>query len=307
MSSIINLKEKRINTRTVVVEPILWNIKSREENFTIIATGKSGGGKSAAIMELLHKCDPTFNAKRVAFNAVEFINIIKDQNLKPGSAVLFDEIGESIGARSFMARQQRDLLIYMQNYRIKRLIVGFTIPHTSFTDVQLRRMAHAYLEYISKKKSKMRTYWKYKLNQYRDNRFGQPMFMFPVVRLSNGKRKRIPKVSFKHPPKNIWDEYIPKKMANIARLELKMLATKELKEEVNKEAQSDMAKEFLKHVQEEPINYIHYKNGMGCIRRELSHAYLKKTYGFGPKAAEGIRVLTELELRKDTNSALTIS
>lgn len=300
MSSIINLKNRPLTTRAVVVEPILKQIHAKEENYTIIATGRSGGGKSAAIIELLSKCDPTFNADRIAFNAAEFIKIIKDQSLKPGSAVLFDEIGESIGARSFMVKQQRDLLIYMQNYRIKRLIVGFTIPHTSFTDIQLRRMAHAYLQFVSKKRVEKRTYWKYKVNQFRDNVYGEPIFTFPVV-LQNGKRSRIDRVSFKMPNKKIWDAYIPKKMANIARLEQKMLQTKEVKEAMQTESKDTMVKDFLQVVLADLDKYTHFRAGKTSIISALADDYLSSKYGIGGRKIDVIRLEVESQLKKLKN------
>lgn len=269
---------KEVNPTNVICKPIIHTLHVKQENFMILATGKSGGGKSAVLIRLLSEIDPTFDASRIVFNAADFIQLIRDKNLKAGSAILFDEVGESVGARTFMAKQQRDLLIYMQNYRIKRFVVGFTIPHTSFADIQLRRMAHAYLEFVSKKAQKKRTFWKYKLNQFRDNQYGQPMFNYPVVRFPNGSFNRVIKLGVKFPPKKIWKEYLPKKYENIAKLESKMLATKEVKEAM-KPDDDLMVNALAEFVSKEPEKYSQNHKGRQILVRPLAEDFLRTKFG----------------------------
>lgn len=289
----INLKSiDEVNPTNVIVKPILRAVRYKQENFTILGTGKSGGGKSAALIRILSECDPTFNADRIVFNAADFIKLIRDKSLKAGSAILFDEVGESVGARTFMAKQQRDLLIYMQNYRIKRLIVGFTIPHTSFADVQLRRMAHAYLEYISKRLGHKRTYWKYKLNQFIDNQYGQPMFQYPIVRFPNGSHHRVIKLGVRFPPKALWKTYLPKKYENIAHLESKMLQSKEVKEAI-KPTDDELIKSLCEFVSKDKERYTHTWNGQQKIVSPLAVDYLQTTFNI--RKGKSILIIAKTE------------
>lgn len=101
-------------------------VMHKDQHFWIGAVGKTGGeGKSTFMKQLLHFCDPEFNAdERTARDYDEFIRIVyrvKTKEKKPYPAILLDEQDPTIHTLSKEGRQQKKILSKIRKYN---LIVG---------------------------------------------------------------------------------------------------------------------------------------------------------------------------------------
>ena len=115
----------------------------RNKNCIIIIVGETGSGPYWAALAIAESIDPTFTWLRVAFNAEQFIRLVKSDDLpKKGAAIIFDEGGVSMNARRFMSQLNILLSHTFQTIRYKNQIIIITVPDLSFIDIHTRKLAH---------------------------------------------------------------------------------------------------------------------------------------------------------------------
>lgn len=116
----------------------------RNQNFNCAITGPTGSGKSYAALAWALELDPSFDASRVVFTPKEFMDLVTRGALRPGSVILFDEIGVAMNSKRHMTAVNQALGFVFQTYRHRNLVVFLTTPHLAFLDSSVRRLLHAH-------------------------------------------------------------------------------------------------------------------------------------------------------------------
>lgn len=116
------------------------------KNVLSIFVGTTGSGKSYSALRAAEILDHTFNIDRVCFSTIEFLTLlrngIKDNSLKKGMVIMYDELGIGHSNRNFQDGVNKCLNFIMQGFRKENLIVFMTVPKFSFIDKQVRELAH---------------------------------------------------------------------------------------------------------------------------------------------------------------------
>lgn len=132
----------------LILEHIRANL-NRKMNYMGIACGVPGSGKSYAVLAIAEAIDRKFNADRIAFTPEEFLEIIKDRDLKSGSAVIFEEVGVGISAREWYSISNKLVNAVFQTFRLRQLVVLFNTPNMLYIDSNARTLFHGYIEPVN--------------------------------------------------------------------------------------------------------------------------------------------------------------
>ena len=198
---------------------ILDRIK-KGKNAIIIVTGETGSGKSYGSIELSHKLDKSFNATRIAFSAYSFMQTV-NRGLKKGKAMVIDEAGVVINARSFATQINKLISFVNQTYRKKQYITFFCVPDLSFIDVHIRKLAHFVLEAQGYNQSTMLSKFKV-LRISTSQRTGKIYYPHPIITMGEQQYK-LNFIYVKYPPAKIVKEYEKNKDEFIAELNKSVL------------------------------------------------------------------------------------
>lgn len=135
---------------------ILNHIKAniaRNMNYMGIACGIPGSGKSYAAIKIaeevakIFKCK--FDADKIAFSPEEFLEIIRDQNLKTGTPIVFEEVGVGLSARDWYSVSNKLINAVFQTFRRQKLVVLFNTPNMFYIDSNARVLFHGYIEPVN--------------------------------------------------------------------------------------------------------------------------------------------------------------
>ena len=79
-----------------------WIRKRIARNMDVLGlfVGPRGSGKSYSALELAYTCDVTFNQSRVMFDVTDFVDYVVDGDLTRGNAVILDDAGVFMNAKS---------------------------------------------------------------------------------------------------------------------------------------------------------------------------------------------------------------
>lgn len=120
----------------------------QNKNFLGIITGQTGSGKSYSALKFGESIDPDFNIDRVVFSPLEFMRIMKNGKLKPGSVIVFDEAGVGMSAQEWQSVQNKLINFVLQTFRHKNYVVLFTTPNFGFVASQSRKLFHCHMETV---------------------------------------------------------------------------------------------------------------------------------------------------------------
>lgn len=118
--------------------------KNKNALYTI--SGPTGSGKSWSALMMCLLNDPSFTAKRCVFTAKELMNLINSDELRKGSAVMFDEAGIEMNSRTWNSITNKMLNYLIQTFRHRNIILIFTSPYLDFIDSATRKLFHAEFE-----------------------------------------------------------------------------------------------------------------------------------------------------------------
>jgi hypothetical protein len=137
-----------------LIKEQIWNRLWRDnEHFMATIVGREGSGKSHTGIKLAEVVDPTFNAKRIMFDPVDFLKRLKEWKANDetqGKMIVIDEAGVGVGVRSWYEKDQIMLNQVLQIIRDENMGVIFTLPRLTELDSQTRGRLHAYLEMMEK-------------------------------------------------------------------------------------------------------------------------------------------------------------
>lgn len=220
--------------------PYLYNeIHKHKDHLTWLFWGKPNIGKTSAAIWCASLLDPDFTAERITFSVDQYINLTRS-GLKPGSVILFDEAGKSLGARNFMERQQRDFMVFFQASRVLQLATLITLPGASMLDKQMRMLLHIDTEVFAKLDKEQLTKGRMKFNSFKLNwKTNLPMYNYPAIHWHD-QTHIVKEVCFHKPEKKIFKEYTAMKLDNLMKLQAGILSSKEVKKEMADNQQTDL-------------------------------------------------------------------
>lgn len=205
--------------------PYLYNeIHKHKDHLTWLFWGKPNIGKTSAAIWCASLLDPDFTAERITFSVDQYINLTRS-GLKPGSVILFDEAGKSLGARNFMERQQRDFMVFFQASRVLQLATLITLPGASMLDKQMRMLLHIDTEVFAKLEDERLTKARMKFNSFKLNwKTGLPMYNYPAIHWHD-QTHIVKEVCFHKPPVKLFNQYTSMKLDNLMKLQQGILST----------------------------------------------------------------------------------
>lgn len=144
-----------------VVDKIRKRLHEENKNALILLVGDTGSGKSWAALRLAKLIDPSFTPKRVAHQrGSHFMRIIKNQKLKRGDAVIWDDVGKGLKKRDWYDIVNKMIVDVLQTFRVLGLCVIFTCPDPRLIDSNALALFHYWGEMIMidmrKKQSRMK-------------------------------------------------------------------------------------------------------------------------------------------------------
>jgi len=178
-----------------------------EYNLNAIAVwvGPTGSGKSYSALRLAELVDPEFVLAHLAFSAENFLDLVNEPDLKPGSVIVWDEAGLGMPAREWQSVFNRSVGYVLQSFRFKRIALFMTVPDQAFIDAQARALFHYYFECVSIDRAFSRVIAKPFITEH-SPRFGKDYMKYPRIRLPTGTVK-MGSVAFELPSKELRDHY----------------------------------------------------------------------------------------------------
>jgi len=119
---------------------IIMGRVNTENNCLIIIEGETGSGKSCMALSLAQHWDPYFSAKRIAFTAQEFLDLLPQVPHK--GWIVWDEPGVYLSHRRWQSEVNIEIMHVIQSFRRKLINVIFALPSASYMDKVCREMCH---------------------------------------------------------------------------------------------------------------------------------------------------------------------
>ena len=133
------------------LDKIKDRVINKDMDYFGVVDGDEGSGKSVLAMQWCKYLDPSFNLDRIVFTSDQFVALLKDPKLKPGSAILLDEAYNAANARATMSEVNRSMVAVTTEVRQKNLFVFIVLP--SFFDLdrtlaihRTRSLCHVYYD-----------------------------------------------------------------------------------------------------------------------------------------------------------------
>ena len=127
------MKEPENWLRDFIIERL-----EHEGSVVAIFVGRTGSSKSGSAISLAYAMDPTFNLDRIVFRIEDFFKISTENNLPPGSFLVFDDAGVDAGSRRWQDEKNQAFGAILQTFRYKQLPTLITTPRLGFLDKQVR-------------------------------------------------------------------------------------------------------------------------------------------------------------------------
>lgn len=115
----------------------------KKKNFLAFLGGETGSGKSWSCLSIAEQLDPTFDATKVVFKGIELMKLVTSGGLKPGSVIIFEEVGVELSNRNWQSSLNKLLSYLFQTFRHRRFILIMNAPYMDFVDAATRKLFHA--------------------------------------------------------------------------------------------------------------------------------------------------------------------
>lgn len=133
------------------LEKVRHRVIHHDADFVIVVDGEEGSGKSVLAQQLASVLDPEFNIDKIAFNAEEFLKLVRDPNRKAGDCIILDEAFSGLNARQSLSKINRAVVGLATEMRQLNLFCIIVLP--SFFDLdryfalwRCRALFHVYLD-----------------------------------------------------------------------------------------------------------------------------------------------------------------
>jgi len=142
----------------------------RNKNFVGLIVGPTGSGKSYTAVSIGEMMDPNFTIDRVVFHPIDLMNQIQNADLKPGSVLVFEEVGIAMDSANWQTGIIKMLKYVLETFRHRRFILLMTVPNATFLFKSGRMLLHGLFEMTGIDKANNMALMKPKLCQYSDLR-----------------------------------------------------------------------------------------------------------------------------------------
>lgn len=111
MSSYVEINGVRIDRIVAEQLPsIIKEVTKKDRDKHFVIDGRERSGKSKLARQLAKALDPGFNVDRIAFNANDFLKMIKDPARKKGDAIVLDEAFLAVSSRNALSDINRAMV-----------------------------------------------------------------------------------------------------------------------------------------------------------------------------------------------------
>ena len=204
-----------------------------------IFVGRTGSSKSGSAISLAYAMDPTFNLDRIVFSVDEFFRISTENNLPPGSFLIFDDAGVGVGSRDWQDEKNKSLGAILQTFRYKQLPTLITTPRISFIDKQVRESVE--LQFVATDTKGM----------------FKPFVLYESPKMDGKIWHSYPSVGgteiklwpFPPPPQELFEQYEKKKDAAFQRMLKEKFAEIKQEEELRRTMLETKAETMRRHLE----------------------------------------------------------
>jgi hypothetical protein len=217
-----NVSEDADPPASVAQNPILYDqiwsrMHEENDNWMGAVVGETGSGKSYAALRLCEAVDPTFSIDRVAWDVIEFLQLVNDDSIPRGGLILFEEASVELAALDFQSKENRFARQVADTWREQNRGAVFTLPAFKDLDPGVRgRMSHM-IQMWEKNEEQSYTISKVKRLQ-QDSDSGKIYRKYPVI---DGVRYRL--LKYQLPSQDLREAYEQKKAAYNRQLNEEML------------------------------------------------------------------------------------
>lgn len=277
----------------VILERDAWAKMWLENNNTLWTfVGDTGDGKSYATLRSGEVIDPNFSIENVAFNIVEFLELVMDDSYGQGSVIALEEGSVEASAYDWHSASNRVFAKILDTWRHQNRMGMINLPNFQALEKGARRRTKAIVEMqyaVPWKEYSQAKYKRVHYNNVTDN------FTTPFPTIDHKVRKFI---RFKMPSEDLREAYEKKKSEYTENLNEELL--QELLEAGEKGEGEDMkpaeiAEEIVGNNELE--DYISDNNGQEYIDRGL----IELDYDIGERKGKKVKKALQREIERDIN------
>lgn len=236
-----------------------WNnVWERDMNATFCIIGSPGKGKSTLALKICEDIDPTFNTDRICYSVADMVALLAkkgEEKLRPGSAIMFDEIVNESGSysRTALSKHNQIMNFVIANMRARRIILIICLPKFTQLDKDIRDVGLTgvfQMGYIDRTKKKALVKFKWR---QADEMTGFMKDVFPRLYDKDKNRKyMVNKMWFGKPSDELEKAYKKKKMIYMQERVEKWLAML-----TNEKGEKKLthARDIAKKILEDPFKY----------------------------------------------------
>jgi len=197
-------------TARIIKQKVWRQCNVKNQHFMGVVVGREGTGKSYTALKIASGVDPSFTADRVFFDPSRLLEVLRDDEYGPGTAVVIDEAGVGLGNRTWYEKDQILLNQALQTARDDNMAVLFTLPRLSELDSQTIGRLHSYIEQteVRPQEGYAKARW-LNIKPSRDES-GQIYKKYPRLR-DNGQKVKVKRVRFTPPPERLVERYEERK------------------------------------------------------------------------------------------------
>ncbi|NCU31814.1 MAG: ATP-binding protein [Candidatus Moranbacteria bacterium] len=177
---------------------VLDRVHKRNTNYNMVFLGEPGSGKSWAGLRMASKLNPNFVKNPiVVFSVQDYLLMIKNNKVKRGDVIIFDEVGVAVNKKLWWSVINRAANLTFQTVRNKNFITIFTTPFPDYVDSDTRKLFQVFFKYKkSFDKSQLRSFSAYKI-KFNDfyHKYMYSRYKFSV----SGETWELNEVLFKKP------------------------------------------------------------------------------------------------------------
>lgn len=169
----------------------VWSrMNIRDDNWMGAVVGETGSGKSLTALSIAQTVDPNFSIDQVAFSVEEFMQLVTDRSLGPGSIIVFEEASVEAAAGEWHSKSNKVLRNVLDTWRHQNRGAIFTLPSFGQLDKGARLRMTALIQQEELHASQGYSVAKYKHLQTNSDS-GEIYRHFPVINGQKHKRLKI--------------------------------------------------------------------------------------------------------------------
>lgn len=258
------------------------------EHFMGVIVGREGKGKSHTGIKIAETVDPSFDAERVLFDPVDFLERLQEWRASGetrGKMVVIDEAGVGVGVRTWYDEDQIALNQTLQIIRDENMGVIFTLPRLEELDSQTRGRLHAFIEVMAKKPDDWVTLKWLEWDPTRDGR-NKIYREYPEMTV-DGHRRTIKRLKITPPSSGIVEAYEERKDAFQDATYAEAIDT--MTDDVDDEMTvKEVAMEIADGALSDYVS-VHSQNGTPYINQSL----IRSDYGLSQNDSSAVKSLLE--------------